>query len=142
MLTAYVTRNRRDLLSILKIRDAEFAEAVLDLPAPDQIKLIESHPTIKVCMYYHLLGELGFGSSAVLQNRLTRDMFVLDFANISIDGDGDPIHIAVFGKQQHQASADLTPQLIGRIEDFVSTETGQAIMADDLKHLLESNLLG
>lgn len=136
MLTTYVTRNRTELLAILKVRDPDFAAQVQLLDRPEQIQALAGHPTIKISIYYHLLGDLGFSASSIVQSRVTRKMFVLDFATISTDSDGDPTHVAIFGQPCDSKCDDFAPIHIGRVEDFVSTETGASIMVDDLKEMM------
>jgi hypothetical protein len=137
MLLSYVTHNRNELLAILKIKDPEFAAMAKAQPRAIQIEMVKGHPTIKICLYYHLLGELGFSVGSILESRITRALYVVEFANITSDTGGDPACISIFGREKDSRNNDFTPTLIGRIEDFVSADTGQCLSTHDLKNYLD-----
>lgn len=125
------------MLAILKIKDEAFAASVRLLDREEQIKAIAAHPTIRLSVCYQMLGEMGFSSESIIQSRITRQMFVLDFINISADSAGNPTHVAMFGHPHDQYNGDSTPVHIGRLEDFFSTETGTTAMAEDLAEMLD-----
>lgn len=131
MLTVYVKKIRTELLAMLRYVDPDSWAAIASKNKNEQLKAIVEHPRIRECISYHLLSQAGFGMGAHVQHRLTRDVYLVAYAIVSPDPDGNPFHVVLYGSRQH-APESTSPGLIGRLEEFVAMSTGLNVLPGDL----------
>ena len=131
MLSVYVKKVRRELLAVLKHFDAMAWEAICKLDESEQVAAISKHPAIRECISYHLLSQAGFGPESYVEHRRTRSVYIVSYAIISTDPEGNPFHVVLYGKPE-SAPVTSSPGVIGRLEEFVSMTTGLNVLPGDL----------
>lgn len=134
MLRAYITKNRPELLAMIKHVDKAGWARISALPAHEQIDLISIHPEVRAGVAHHLLSQAGFDSGSIIQHRITRGLFHLNYPIISLDSDGVPVHAVLYGRPVSNNTA--SPGYLGRLEEFVSTSSGVHLVPAQIFHLI------
>ncbi len=100
-----------------------------------QLDALFAHPEVSTGIAYHLLSQAGFGSDAMVQHRITRKIFCVAHSMLSLGPDHRPVQVLLYGSEQGLPQEE-SPVLLGRLEDFVSMQTGLNILPRDLFDLV------
>lgn len=134
MLRSYVAKCRSELLALIKHVDEAGWTRISSCPVDEQIVLISNHPEVRAGIAHHLLSQAGFDPGSIIQHRSTREMFHLSYPIISLDSEGIPVHVVMYGRTVGKET--MSPGYLGRLEEFVSTSSGIHIVPAQLFKLI------
>lgn len=134
MLRSYISRCRPELLALIKNLDEPAWQQIIALPVDEQIERIAAHREVKAGIAHHVLSQAGFEPGSVIQHRMTRNLYHLSYPIISMDSEGVPVHVVMYGREVDKES--MSPRYLGRLEDFVSTSTGKHVVPTILLDLI------
>lgn len=120
----YVKRLRSEIMSLMKVHSPSAWEEAQALKGDALINFLADQPLVRHGICYHILGDAGFREGCYVQKLHGGDVFILKRCNIQFDEIGNPLLISLMGVRDESE----TPAIIGRIEEFVSMETGYQIL--------------
>lgn len=144
-LKQHVERFMDDLISLLKITDPTAWEAGKELfegsADRDQLAVdyLIGQPVILQNISQRALCAAGFSESSFVQRISNGGVYRLQSRQITYDDRGLPLAVQLVGVPVHHVGRDVPPEgpnLIGRLDEFVSMETGKQIHGSELLDLL------
>lgn len=120
---------------MVKHKDPESWSRISKLKLGEQVTALFELPIVSSGIAYHLLSQAGFGAGAMVQHRLTKHIYTLEHTMITLDENRYPVHVTLYGNDE-SLNGMREPLNIGRLEDFVSMQTGLNILPGDLFELI------
>lgn len=120
----YVKRLRSEIMSLMRVHSPLAWEHAQGLKDDDLVNFLTEQPVVRHGICYHILGDAGYREGCYVQKLHGGEVYILKRCNIQFDEIGNPLLISLTGVKDEND----TPVIIGRIEEFVSMETGYQIL--------------
>ncbi|NWC83822.1 hypothetical protein HX798_26575 [Pseudomonas putida] len=128
----YVKRLRSEILSLMRAHSPDAWEEAQGLTGDVLVDFLVKQPLVRHGICYHILGDAGYRECCYVQRLRDGESFILKRCLIQFDEAGNPLIITLTGVK----TADEPAVRIGKIEDFVSMETGYQILPSLIFDLL------
>lgn len=123
-LWVYVKRLRSEILSLLKVHSSDAWEEAQSLRGDALVDFLVRQPIVRHGICYHILGDAGYRENCYVQRLRDGEAFILKRCLIQFDEVGNPLIITLTGVKNEGDSVAR----IGKIEEFISMETGYQIL--------------
>ncbi len=120
----YVKRLRSEIMSLMRVHSPLAWEEAQSLAGDELISFLAEQPLVRHGICYHILGDAGFREGCHVQRLHGGEVFILKRCVIQFDDTGNPLIITLTGVKEEAEN----PVNIGRIEEFVSMESGLMIL--------------
>lgn len=128
----YVKRLRSEILSLMKVHSPDAWESAKLLKGDKLVDFLVQQPLVRHGICYHILGDAGYREDCYVQRLRDGEQFILKRCLIQFDEIGNPLIITLTGVKNE---GDQVVR-IGKIEEFISMETGYQILPSLIFDLL------
>lgn len=120
----YVKRLRSEIMSLMKVHSPDAWEEAQSLKGDELVDFLIRQPLVRHGICYHILGDAGYREDCYVQRLRDGEAFILKRCLIQFDEIGNPLIITLTGVKNEGETAER----IGKIEEFISMETGYQIL--------------
>lgn len=131
----YVKRLRSEIMSLMKTHSIDAWDEAQNLKGDELIDFLTNQPLVRHGICFHILGDAGFRENCYVQRLRDGEQFILSRCLIQFDEIGNPLIITLTGVKNETDHAER----IGKIEEFVSMETGYQILPSMIFEMLPAD---